>query len=270
MKIKFWGTWGSLPSGTKDTAKYGGATACVELRDKNNNMLIIDAGTAIPLLGKFISGQNIPSAHLVFTHFHLDHLFGFPFFTPVFNKDFTLKISSPGRTGKEVRQILDGLFTPPYFPVKISGMQANIIFEDTLPPLFEMQTIPLNHPNGAHGFRFTQNGKTFVFCTDNELACEEDINKYAAFAQNADLLVHDGEYNAQEYALRKGWGHSDYAYAVKLAVKANVNKLGIFHHQPTRTDSGIDAIIKESNAYAKTFSHKPEVFACSDGLEIDL
>jgi ribonuclease BN (tRNA processing enzyme) len=94
-----------------------------------------------------------------------------------------------------------------------------------------------------------EDGKTFVFLTDNELGYRHrgggTFDDYAEFCRNADLLFHDAEYTAEEYRKTKTWGHSTYREALNLALKAQVRQLGLFHHNQDREDAEQDRIVQE-------------------------
>ena len=54
MKVRFWGTRGSLASPGAETARYGGNTSCVEVRGRDGTLLVLDAGTGIRRLGAML------------------------------------------------------------------------------------------------------------------------------------------------------------------------------------------------------------------------
>ena len=57
-----------------------------------------------------------------------------------------------------------------------------------------------------------------------------------AIAEDADVLMHDSQYNDEEYETRRGWGHSSFADAVAYAKVTGAKKLLMFHHDPTHDD----------------------------------
>ena len=262
MKIKVWGSRGTLPSPGSHTLKYGGNTTCIEIRNNDGYPTIIDAGSGIRLFGKeLMKEKDRNNLCLMLTHSHWDHLMGFPFFQPAYFSRFNINVCGIASARNYMKHSLARQLEAPYFPVDFSQLKANFNFGCAMPGCanckkIKIQSINLNHPNGGMGYKFTENGKTFVFLTDNELGDfrhdgglkDED---YIEFCQNADLLFHDAQYTEEEYKHTKGWGHSTYQAAINLAIKANVKSLGLFHHDPDRTDSELDNIItnlKEKNS----------------------
>ena len=87
-----------------------------------------------------------------------------------------------------------------------------------------------------------------VFCTDIEHinGIDESI---VNFARDADVLIHDGQYTDEEYKTYKGWGHSTYRQAIEVAIRANVKKLIITHHDPDHDDDFLDAMETDAQKY---------------------
>jgi len=153
---------------------------------------------------------------------------------------------------KFVETILSRVMAPPNFPVTYSDIKARIHYEKECARTLNIGSlsidpIPISHPNGGSGYRFSENGKSFVFLTDNELGvvhpggCE--FGDYVQFSSQADLLIHDGEYTPHEYKIFKSWGHSVYTDVLELAAKAGVKKLGLFHLNQERYDDHMDDIV---------------------------
>ncbi len=90
MIAKFFGVRGSIPVCNPEFQDFGGNTTCVQLKIKEtNNIAVFDAGTGIRDLGKefLASGHKQDELFIAFSHFHWDHIQGFPFFTPAFIKN---------------------------------------------------------------------------------------------------------------------------------------------------------------------------------------
>jgi phosphoribosyl 1,2-cyclic phosphodiesterase len=254
MIIKIWGSRGSIPVSGKDFLKFGGDTTCVEIRSKSGDIIIIDAGTGIRRLGNLLADENCDDLNFVFTHAHWDHVMGFPFFRPLYSKQSTIRIYPCPFHSKFVETMLSKVMAPPNFPIKYSDITAQILYQDACPTEFDIGSIrvvpiALSHPNGGSGYRFIEDGKKFVFLTDNELGYIHSggcsFEDYLEFSMAADLLIHDAEYTPDEYRTFIEWGHSVYTDALELALQAKVSQLGLFHLNQDRTDSAMDHIVDD-------------------------
>jgi phosphoribosyl 1,2-cyclic phosphodiesterase len=252
MKITCWGARGSIPVSGKEYAKYGGDTACIEVRSRNNDVIIIDAGTGIRRLGSKLIAAGETNLNILFTHAHWDHLMGFPFFKPIYSNKTTIRMYGCAYTQQSIEKVLSKAMIAPYFPVDFSQIQSAIIPRTVCDEPFTIGSvlvtpIQLSHPNQGLGYRLTEENKTFVFLTDNELTHRHagggDYRDYLAFSRDADLLIHDAEYTAEQYKITKGWGHSVYTAALSLAMEAGARQFGLFHHNQERSDSDQDRIV---------------------------
>jgi phosphoribosyl 1,2-cyclic phosphodiesterase len=247
MRVKFWGTRGSIPVPGKDTIEYGGNTTCLEITLESGRVIVVDSGTGIRPLGERLKADGGKvDVHLLITHIHWDHVLGFPFFDPIYNPDNKIVIDGFTTCMKGLRATFDNKMGDGFFPIKFDDLKAQIQYLDALRrgPLkidsVVIDCIPLQHPQGGCGFRFREGKKTLVFITDNELTEEAWAGRhpedYMDFCKDADILIHDAQYTPEERAERKGWGHSDYVSAFNLAAKSHVKRLILFHHDPTRKD----------------------------------
>jgi phosphoribosyl 1,2-cyclic phosphodiesterase len=253
MYIKCWGSRGSIPVSGIDYIKYGGDTTCLEIRTKSDDVIIVDAGTGIRRLGNKLMEEKRYKYNFIFTHAHWDHLMGFPFFKPLYSKKAELKVHSCSFQNQFVEIVLSRLLTPPNFPIRYSDLKAKIDYLEACPTEFKIgsvtvEPIPISHPNNGSGYKFTEDGKSFVFLTDNELGCVHpgglSYKDYLAFAAGADLLIHDAEYTPEEYKTTIEWGHSVYTDALDLALEAGVSQWGLFHLHQERTDKQMDQIVE--------------------------
>lgn len=305
MKIKFWGTRGSIPSPGLHFVKYGGNTLCVELNfDDMERRIIIDAGSGLRLLGNHLADRGITAgrlrADIFLTHTHLDHIIGFPFFAPIYQPGTHLKIYGPVTCEEESLQaILGGQLSYRYFPVRQEELAARIDYINLKEGCFDLgdhirvTTLYLNHPLLCLGFRFEYKGKICctaydtepfqnLFITDprdpafDELMAHEgavaarDANRrLEEFFEGAELLIHDAQYTRQEYeACRRGWGHSPIEDVIKSAMRSNVKRLALFHHDPMRTDAQMDQLA-ELHCDSKN-SGETEVFFAREGMQVEI
>jgi len=254
MRIRCWGSRGSIPVSGKEYTKYGGDTACIEIRTKDDKIIIVDAGTGIRRLGNHLISEDRQSCHIIFTHAHWDHLMGFPFFKPIYLKKTKIEMQGCPFAQKFVETMLNKVMSPPNFPVRYTEIKANIIHNPVCPEHIEIGTVTvipirLSHPNQGNGYKFIEDNKTFVFITDNELDFIHpgglSFDAYKEFSTGADLLIHDAEYTEEEYRHVKTWGHSTYKTALELAFEAGVRQLGLFHLNQDRTDKDVDQIVND-------------------------
>ncbi|MCP4624743.1 MAG: MBL fold metallo-hydrolase [bacterium] len=254
MIIKVWGSRGSIPVSGREYLKYGGDTTCVEIRTNSDDIIIIDAGTGIRRLGNQLAEEKCFDLNFIFTHAHWDHIVGFPFFRPLYIEKSTIRLHSCPFHNNFVESILPTVMVPPNFPVKYTDIIAQMSYSETGPLEFEIGSVKvvpvaLSHPNGGSGYKFIEDGKTFVFLTDNELGYVHPgglaFEDYLEFSSGANLLIHDAEYTPEEYKTYLDWGHSDYTDTLDLAQKAAVKKLGLFHLNQERTDKEMDRIVND-------------------------
>ncbi len=279
MKIHCWGSRGSVAVSGKQYLKYGGDTTCVEIMGEDGEIIILDAGTGIRALGNKLEKEQRLMINLLITHAHWDHLSGFPFFSPLYDKKSRINVYGPQPTQASLKKIVSKTMSAPYFPIEFEDILAEIAFpvmhgkEYSIGSVL-VQTIPLRHPSEGVGYRLTQHGKCFVFMTDNEIDRNYSnglsYNDYVEFVRGADLIFHDAEYSMEEYKKTKGWGHSAYLHTVRLALEAGVKALGLFHHNQDRTDSEIEAIVDECRELIEKEGSSMRCFAVASGDEASL
>lgn len=257
MRVKFWGTRGTRPTPGRRTLRYGGNTTCLEIRDRDDNLLIIDSGSGIAELGARLGQEEPLQAHLLITHTHLDHIQGFPFFSPAFTQGTHLTIVGPAGSAKSLQAAFADQMDPAYFPVRLDHVPADLEFIERNPgETFEVgglriTPLLLMHPIPTFGYRLEEGSTTFVMATDNELQLfaqdqNGSMNELVDWCRGADLLVHDAQYSREEYVTHAGYGHSTFEQALALAERAEVQQLAFFHHDPAHSDSDIDALIEEA------------------------
>lgn len=277
MIIRCWGARGSISVSGREYLRYGGDTPCLEIRTGNDTIVIIDAGTGIRRLGNRLLAESRHDYALLFTHAHWDHIMGFPFFKPIYLPETHIAMFGCPFAQTSVREMIAGIMNPPNFPVNFDEITAEIRYQESCAGLFALggmtvAPIPLSHPNQGMGFRFEENGKSFVFLTDNELGYRHpgglDYDDYKEFARGADLLIHDAEFRPEEYQQTRMWGHSLYTDALRLALDAGVKSLGFFHHNQERTDEEVDEIVADCR---RTAAGSPlSCFAVHQDMEIVL
>jgi phosphoribosyl 1,2-cyclic phosphodiesterase len=275
VQITCWGSRGSLPVSGDACLRYGGDTTCLEIRPTSGETVIVDAGSGLRSLGNRMARRSGAPLHFLFTHQHWDHLMGFPYFKPLYRDGTVCRVHGSPFCRRPMADVLEGIMSPPNFPVRYGDLHARIDFDGTGPDPYAIGSmtvvpIPLSHPDGGSGYRFIENGRSFVFLTDNELghlhAGGLSMEDYASRAQGADLLIHDAEWTPREYRTRRAWGHSSYTQALALARTAGVRRLGLFHLSPERSDGAQDAIVADGRRRLAVLRRPPELFAVGAGM----
>ena len=276
MKIKFWGTRGSIPVSGKEYKKYGGGTACVELRTGDDEIIIIDAGTGMRKLGDRLLNEDRHLYHILFTHAHWDHLMGLPFFKPIYLDKTKIQTYGCPVSQGSLKKMVSRILEPPNFPVKFEDVQADFTFHKECDRSFEIGSVTvtpimLSHPNQGLGYRFSENGRQLVFLTDNELKYRHpgglNYEDYLEFARGADMLIHDAMYTEEEYRHTKTWGHTTFTTALKLALEAGVKTFVLFHHNPERSDGHLDRTVDECRRIIREAGSNLECFAAREDPE---
>ena len=275
FRITFWGVRGSIPSPGPATVEVGGNTACVEVRC-GDELIILDGGTGLRLLGNALTPEQPLRARLFFSHVHWDHIQGFPFFAPAFVPGNVIELYGATNVTGTLEETLAGQMNFPNFPVRLDHMGAEMTFHDIndghqldFGDGATVHAAKLNHPQGVLAFRIEHQGHAVVYATDTE-HYEEPDPKLVALARGADVLIYDAQYTPEEYSgtvdgrSRVGWGHSTMLDGVKIVEAAGVDRLVLFHHDPEQDDEAIR--LKEQRA-REIFSNTE---AAREGMVIDL
>jgi phosphoribosyl 1,2-cyclic phosphodiesterase len=282
LTIRFRGVRGSLPSPSPANLRYGGNTACLEVRYREE-LLILDAGSGLRALGEELLGAFGPAAieaNLLVSHTHWDHIQGLPFFTPGYLPQNNISIYAAFAGAERLHRALSNQMSPLHFPVGLLQMQGLRPPRELLPGAstlgsFVVRTMQLNHPGGCTGFRIEAGGRAFAYLPDHEPygrkpdgVSGRSYDALIRFVSGVDLLVLDTQYTEEEYALRVGWGHGCLPDSVKLAVEAGVPRLFLFHHDPSHDDSRIDTMVEKARELAA--GSNTVVEAAAENVEIHL
>jgi phosphoribosyl 1,2-cyclic phosphodiesterase len=251
----FWGVRGSIACPTPRHVGYGGNTSCIEV-SAGDHKIILDAGTGLRELGRKLLADGVKKADLLLTHTHWDHINGFPFFTPAFSQDFELEIRGGHLRGRGgIRAALEGQMAQPMFPVPLEQLHADMEFHDfdsgdsfQLGDDILVKTAPLNHPNGATGYRIEYAGKAMCYVTDTEHIPGSPDENILELIAGADIVIYDSTYTDDEFPAHVGWGHSTWQEGVRLCQQAGAKKLAIFHHDPDHEDDFMAKVEEEAKA----------------------
>lgn len=284
IRVRFWGVRGSTPTPSLPNMGLGGNTPCVQVRlPDRESLLIFDAGTGLRSLGQFLlSKRRSWGGHLFLTHLHWDHIQGLPFFDPAYipgNHFIILGGDPPQGTLEETIQIQ---MSNPYFPVGLQDMGAQLAFrslaegDHTIDGL-QISCIAANHPGLTFLYRLTHEGRRIVYAPDNEIEPRgegemdpmgDNREKMRSFFRGCDLLIHDAQYNPDEYENRRGWGHSSWEEVIRLAMQAEVKRLAFFHYDPGHTDEKIESLLDRCDAFIQEQGGKLVCTLAKEGDEL--
>jgi len=285
LKVKFWGTRGSIPTPGPQTARYGGNTSCVELRAQDGTIIVLDCGTGARLLGLDLlkSASHPLRINLFIGHTHWDHIQGFPFFTPAFLPDTELNVFTPVGLQRSVEDALAGQMQYSYFPVTLRDLRSRMHFTELEEGFFRLgdvmiETQYLNHTVPTISFRISSGGATVAYVTDHEPFWNPSGSQFKhpgdqrhiAFLNGADLVIHDAQYSLEEYPSKIGWGHSTVDYATEIAMAAGVKQLALFHHDPLHDDGEIARMEGIARHLVKERGAALDVVAAAEGLTLDV
>ncbi|MDD5657607.1 MAG: response regulator [Elusimicrobia bacterium] len=284
VSLRFWGTRGSIPCPGPATQRYGGNTPCVELR-VGERLVIIDAGSGIRELGGALlrqaAGKPI-SADLLIGHTHWDHIQGLPFFAPIYMPQNRFTLYGVHGTTAGFAEALSGQMSPPYFPVDMKALRADLRIMELDGPIqlgaARVTYHYLNHPGITVGFRVETRSCVVCYLSDHEpygrlnekgdFSAKED-DDVARFVRGADVLISEAQYTDEEYKYRRSWGHSTFTDVIGLAAKAEVKRLALFHHDPEHNDEMMDRFLEGCRRCIESRGHRLECFGAQEGLRLD-
>jgi phosphoribosyl 1,2-cyclic phosphodiesterase len=283
VKVTFWGTRGSLPTPGQSTAMHGGNTSCVELRPNGDaadgGVVVLDAGTGIVPLGRTLGGER--RIDVLLTHLHLDHILGLGFFAPLFSPGAEIHLWGPSSTTLDLQRRLTRYLSPPLFPVALRELPCDLHLHDV--PLGVDVRLPsatfraqlVCHPGPTVGYRVTSpEGRSVAYLSDHEPALGSRGSSFPSqpqwtsgsdLAAGADLLIHDAQYDKDEYEARIGWGHSSLDHAIAFADLVGARRMVAFHHDPTHDDDFLRMLL-----LGVRLANGEPVIAASEQLTIDL
>jgi len=313
MLIRFWGVRGSLPApalpsdirakvstileqitqediaSAESRARFlaglppwlcgtvGGNSLCVSVDIEGfGQPIVFDCGSGMRPMGIAANARDPAPLryHIFFSHFHWDHLLGFPFFNPAYNPLVTLDFYSPG---PGVEESLHTMMSEPHFPIRLENMMSAKTFHLMESPMAigpaNVSFKKMNHPGGSFSYSLSHNGKRFIYATDVELTPADFATDEAntAFFKDADVIVLDSQYTLGEAIEKYNWGHTAFSIAVEFAVNWGIKHLVLFHHDPAYDDQKLYGILQSARWYLQRMDvHGLEISLATEGLEISL
>jgi phosphoribosyl 1,2-cyclic phosphodiesterase/CheY-like chemotaxis protein len=290
MRIRFWGTRGSVARPGPTTLRHGGNTSCVEVLADDGTWVILDCGTGAYELSRDLRRRGpLPAiGHLLIGHAHWDHIQGFPFFEPLYDSRSEWRVYAPGDRIDHLQQTFARQMSPEQHPIALGDLNASVRFRVLTEGSFPIGGIGvtaqyLHHPALTLGYRLEADGVSMVYATDHEphavplfgeppgaLPLHPEDRRHVAFLAGADLVIHDAQYTLAEYPRRRGWGHTPFECAVDYAIAAAARRLALFHHDPDRDDAAVEALVEAARARVAAAGANLDVFAAAEGQELEL
>jgi phosphoribosyl 1,2-cyclic phosphodiesterase len=254
FSVRFWGVRGSIACPGPARQRYGGNTSCLEVRC-GAHRLILDGGTGLRELGQGMETEGTPvEFDILFSHTHVDHIVGLPFFQPLFNPDNRVRMwAGHLRAERSLEEVLRLMMQPPLWPVPMEVFAANVAYRDFacgeelfINPGVRVRTAPLNHPNGATGYRIEYDGRSICYVTDTEHVPGKPDRRVLELIAGADIVIYDATYTDAEFPRFQGWGHSTWQEGARLCLEAGVKTYVAFHHNPSHDDAFLDQVAAEA------------------------
>ena len=263
MLVRFWGVRGTIPVPGPDTITVGGNTACVAVLTSDQQIIIIDSGSGIRRLGQELVQENPGRivGTILISHTHWDHIQGFPYFAPAFERNNRFVVVGQKRVGQRLEAILARQIVEPYLPFDYKTLSADfhvkevsdgemiVVGDETV-----VHVANLNHPGGCLGFRIEDQDSVLTYCTDTTHANGTVEKSIVSLAQDADLLIHDSFFSLEDRQGFASWGHSSWLEAAQAARAANVKCLALFHFSPDATDQYLEQemLVKAREVFTNT------------------
>jgi phosphoribosyl 1,2-cyclic phosphodiesterase len=274
VNVTFWGVRGSTPCPCEANLRYGGNTACVSVEAPGQAPIVFDLGTGLRFFGESLPVEPPLDALALVTHLHWDHVQGLPFFVPINRPGAKLTICGRHDEGT-LQEAFEDFMRPPYFPVRPTDLGGDIEYLDVASTELEwgratviVRDVP--HTGATNGYRVELDGVTIAYVSDHQQPADGSVaDSVLELCADADLVIHDAQYEPHEFAIKSDWGHCTVEYAVRVAAEAGARRLALFHHDPSHGDDVVDRLRAEAQAFAEGTS-VVEVIAAAERTTVAL
>ncbi len=277
LTVSFYGVRGSTPCPCEENRRYGGNTACVALERPGADPIVLDLGTGLRPFGEAWPADRPFRGTALVTHLHWDHVQGLPFFGPILKPGSRLDVYGPVEDGVGLRAAFDQFMRPPFFPVQIEALPGEIVFHDAGPGSFsvgdaQVTVASVPHVGETNGYRVDAGGVSVAYVSDHQQPGPDRLDvapEVLELCRGVDLLIHDAQYDADDFARKATWGHCTVRYAVAVAAAAGAKRLALFHHDPAHDDAALEALLDQARSAAEGTS-VTEVILAAEGLSVAL
>ena len=278
-----------------DTLIYGGNTTCIEVRGKQNELVILDAGTGIYPLGLDLLASDLSVINIFISHTHWDHIQGLPMFQPSFSHKYKINVYGPRdlESGLGIKERLAKQMDRHFFPIQLDDLSSRINFFDIEEGekirigSLKVSGFKFHHPVVNFGYRIEDELNSVVFTGDHEWMSNDleldhpgwktqqkkielRTQKTIEFMKDTDVLIIDTAYTVEEYKTKKGWGHGNFDSSIVAAREANAKQVYLTHHEPSRTDAALEICFQDALQKNRTTKKHPVFFLAKEREKIKI
>lgn len=273
LDVTFFGVRGSTPCSGPAIARYGGNTSCVLVRVPGESPIICDLGTGLRYLGLTLPPDEPFVGTALVSHLHWDHIQGLPFFAPVLRPGAEMEIIGPIQDETPLGEAFAAGLTPPLFPVKLGDLPGEFRFRETSKDTIKVGSATINifavtHVGRTNGYRIDAGDASVAYISDFQQPLDGSLEVSQAVVdacREVDILIHDAQYDPDEFAMKSTWGHCTVEYAVEVALAAEARRLVLYHHDPAHDDRWVD---EARNIAQGKAGRRCEVMAAAEGLTL--